>query len=195
MDDVFIDNNDNVILIVSEIFDNVLKNKDKINDTNMVSLFYSSPETMSKDIYSIGGYNNIWSLGVIMFVLLFNNYPFHDLDFENLKTKILNSEPNYKNNTTASQKDFFRKILRKEFRFRITCTQFYTSSIYYGKDENLTMSFRSESNAIFSARPPPMHKSLSYTRKKSFSTLNFIINEETDLSHKSKSMPVNISNH
>lgn len=50
-----------------------IKNDDS---TNVGTLHYMSPETLSDEVTETDTPIDIWSLGVIMYVLLFNAYPF-----------------------------------------------------------------------------------------------------------------------
>lgn len=87
------------------------------------SLFYIAPEVIKNS------YNekcDIWSIGVITYILVLGELPYFGLDEEDLKSKILENNINYSESTweniSEDAKDFIQKLLCNESS-RLTASQ------------------------------------------------------------------------
>ncbi|SCU95950.1 LAMI_0F04544g1_1 [Lachancea mirantina] len=75
---------------------------------------YMAPELIEKKTYD-GFKIDTWSLGVILYTLLFGCMPFDEEDETRTKLKIVNEDPGYENGvTTAAAKDLISKLLQKD---------------------------------------------------------------------------------
>ena len=96
----------------------------KLLKTRCGSPFYCSPEMVSGKKY-YGNISDIWSLGVILYYMVFSELPFYDVDSERLYKKILQGKydiPKDKNKNKNSVKDaidLINKMLQKEPKNRI----------------------------------------------------------------------------
>ena len=94
----------------------------KLLKTRCGSPLYCSPEMISGKKY-YGNLSDIWSLGVILYFMIFSELPFYDTDLQRLYKKILQGKydiPKDKNNNVIKDAiDLINKMLQKEPKNRI----------------------------------------------------------------------------
>jgi serine/threonine protein kinase len=148
---------------------NNTKNKYYYNNKYKIdTLFFSPPEILINDA-SFGAYNNAWSLGIIIFVMIYGYLPFYGENYDELKRTILFKEPNYPINMNEIQKDFFKKIFHKDPFLRITLSQMARHQfLRFILELNFfnSLSESSLSSRDISIKPPPqkLESSISYRR-------------------------------
>ena len=99
-----------------------LNNINKLLKTRCGSPFYCAPEMiLGKKYY--GNITDIWSLGVILYYMLFNELPFYEVDIDRLYKKIIEGKytiPKDKNNIVYKDAiDLINKMLQKDPKKRI----------------------------------------------------------------------------
>jgi tribbles-like protein len=80
---------------------------------------YVSPEILSSSGYS-GKSADMWSLGVILYTMLFGQYPFHDTVASQLFGKIRRGHYTVPDNVSASARSLIKSLLRTEPTERLT---------------------------------------------------------------------------
>lgn len=85
----------------------------KLLSTICGTAVYMAPELLKNEKYS-GFEIDIWSLGVILFTMLYGEMPFDEDDDMVTKFKIVNDEPIYKDTISQDYIDLVRKMLSKE---------------------------------------------------------------------------------
>ena len=105
------------------------------NITNIFSgtIYYLSPEMIynvvkkkdKKNEYEITTKTDIWSLGITMYVLLFNNYPYNELESNKILVEIFNNSNKLYNkiklkNISEQAKDLLFKCLTFSYKERIS---------------------------------------------------------------------------
>ena len=119
------------------------KNNDNIKflKTRCGSPFYCSPEMISGKKY-YGNISDIWSLGVILYFMVFSELPFYDSDSERLYKKILQGKydisKDKNKNSVKDAIDLINKMLQKEPKKRIRI-----------KDIKKHKFFKMESNVLY----------------------------------------------
>ena len=90
--------------------------------TRCGSPFYCSPEMILGKKYD-GNLSDIWSLGIILYFMIFNELPFYDNDFDRLSKKIIEGKYNIprdkKDLVGKDVIDLIHKILKTEPKKRI----------------------------------------------------------------------------
>lgn len=82
---------------------------------------YASPELILGWQYSFA--SDIWSLGVLLFILVTGTMPFYDENMSNLANKILFAEATYPENLSPNLVDILQRMLTKNPQNRITIDQ------------------------------------------------------------------------
>ena len=77
-----------------------------------------APELIKNQPYS-GFAIDIWSLGVILFTMLYGEMPFDEDDDLKTKYKIINEEPLYRDSIPQDAIELLRKMLSKDPRARL----------------------------------------------------------------------------
>lgn len=88
---------------------------------------YMAPELIKNETYS-GFAIDIWSLGVILFTMLYGEMPFDEDDDLKTKYKIVNEEPLYRNSIPQEAIDILQKMLSKDPRSRPSINDILKSS-------------------------------------------------------------------
>lgn len=90
---------------------------------------YIAPEVLSEiDTYD-GFAADVWSLGVVLFVLLTGRYPFEDTTSAGLFKKIKSAEISYPDNLPEPIEAFLREILVRDPSDRPTAMQVYSNDV------------------------------------------------------------------
>ena len=123
-ENILINNKNNIKLIdfgLSKIF-----SKGELLKTQCGSPFYASPEMINGNKYN-GAKSDIWSLGVILYLMLFEELPFMDADVKRLYKKILTGKyeiPEDKiNDVSKDAIDLVTKILEVNPKKRIKISE------------------------------------------------------------------------
>jgi len=88
---------------------------------------YMAPELIKNQPYS-GFAIDIWSLGIILFTMLYGEMPFDEDDDLKTKYKIINEEPLYRDSIPSDAIDLLRRILSKDPRSRPSLNDISNSS-------------------------------------------------------------------
>lgn len=85
---------------------------------------YAAPEILKGNLH--GPSSDIWSLGVVLYVLLSGTLPFTDENMQRLLQKIIYTEPKYMTDSfNAQTKDLVQKMLKKDSKYRLTLSGIY----------------------------------------------------------------------
>ncbi|PKA53481.1 CDPK-related kinase 3 [Apostasia shenzhenica] len=99
---------------------------DRLNDI-VGSAYYVAPEVLHRS-YSVEA--DIWSIGVITYILLCGSRPFWARTESGIFRSVLRADPNFDDspwpNISLEAKDFVRRILNKDYRKRMTAAQALT---------------------------------------------------------------------
>ncbi|KAD7479209.1 hypothetical protein E3N88_02345 [Mikania micrantha] len=93
--------------------------------TDMVgSAYYVAPEVLNR---KSGPESDVWSIGVITYILLSGRRPFWDKSENGIFKEVLRNKPDFRRNPwpniSPSAKDFVKKLLVKDPRTRLTAAQ------------------------------------------------------------------------
>ncbi|KAF5733276.1 putative calcium-dependent protein kinase [Tripterygium wilfordii] len=99
---------------------------ERLNDI-VGSAYYVAPEVLHRS-YSLEA--DIWSIGVIAYILLCGSRPFWARTESGIFRAVLRSDPNFDDlpwpSVTPEAKDFVRRLLSKDYRKRMTAVQALT---------------------------------------------------------------------
>ncbi|KAM7251381.1 hypothetical protein ACFE04_023264 [Oxalis oulophora] len=88
------------------------------------SAYYVAPEVLKR---KSGPESDVWSIGVITYILLCGRRPFWDRTEDGIFKEVLRNKPDFRRKPwptiTASAKDFVKKLLVKDPRARLTAAQ------------------------------------------------------------------------
>ncbi|KAL6611374.1 hypothetical protein ACP70R_039302 [Stipagrostis hirtigluma subsp. patula] len=88
------------------------------------SAYYVAPEVLKR---KSGPESDVWSIGVITYILLCGRRPFWDKTEDGIFKEVLKNKPDFRRkpwpNITPSAKDFVQKLLVKDPRARLTAAQ------------------------------------------------------------------------
>ena len=144
-ENILINENDEIKLIDFGL-GKIYKHKNKIIKlkTHCGSPFYASPEMIKGDKY-YGNISDIWSLGVILYFMLFEELPFYDSDVVRLYRKILDGKykiPKDKINLVGKDAvDLIKKILEKEPDKRIKINEIMEHKWFKKENNELFIGF------------------------------------------------------
>ncbi|KAM7463629.1 hypothetical protein LguiA_031750 [Lonicera macranthoides] len=109
----------------------------RLNDI-VGSAYYVAPEVLHRS-YSVEA--DIWSIGVITYILLCGSRPFWSRTESGIFRSVLRGDPNFNDppwpTVSAEAKDFVKRLLNKDHRKRMTAAQALTHP--WLRDENLTV--------------------------------------------------------
>ncbi|MED6121062.1 Cyclin-dependent kinase 4 [Stylosanthes scabra] len=107
---------------------------ERLNDI-VGSAYYVAPEVLHRS-YSVEA--DIWSIGVIAYILLCGSRPFWARTESGIFRSVLRADPNFEDipwpSVTQEAKDFVKRLLNKDYRKRLTAVQALTHP--WLKDEN-----------------------------------------------------------
>ena len=96
---------------------------ERLNDI-VGSAYYVAPEVLHRS-YSLEA--DIWSIGVITYILLCGSRPFWARTESGIFRAVLRADPNFDDlpwpTSTAEAKDFVKRLLNKDYRKRMTAVQ------------------------------------------------------------------------
>lgn len=99
---------------------------ERLNDI-VGSAYYVAPEVLHRS-YSLEG--DIWSIGVITYILLCGSRPFWARTESGIFRAVLRAEPNFEDvpwpSVSPEAKDFVKRMLNKDYRKRMTAVQALT---------------------------------------------------------------------
>uniref|UniRef100_A0A5B7AT29 non-specific serine/threonine protein kinase n=1 Tax=Davidia involucrata TaxID=16924 RepID=A0A5B7AT29_DAVIN len=111
-----------------------IKPDQRLNDI-VGSAYYVAPEVLHRS-YNLEG--DIWSIGVITYILLCGSRPFWARTESGIFRSVLRADPNFDDSpwpaVSAEAKDFVRRLLNKDHRKRMTAAQALTHP--WLRDEN-----------------------------------------------------------
>lgn len=87
---------------------------------------YMAPEVLKNEKYS-GFAIDVWSMGIILYAMIYGELPFDSDDELVTKTKIVNDEPVYKDVYPVAVNDLLKKMLSKNPALRPTITEILNS--------------------------------------------------------------------
>lgn len=87
---------------------------------------YMAPEVLKNEKYS-GFAIDVWSMGVILYAMIYGELPFDSDDEVTTKVKIVNDEPVFKDNIPAEANVLLRKMLSKDPSVRPTVAEILNS--------------------------------------------------------------------
>ncbi|KAK6919922.1 Protein kinase domain, partial [Dillenia turbinata] len=100
-----------------------IKPDERLNDI-VGSAYYVAPEVLHRS-YSLEG--DIWSIGVIAYILLCGSRPFWARTESGIFRAVLRAEPNFEDlpwpSVSPEAKDFVKRLLNKDYRKRMTAAQ------------------------------------------------------------------------
>ncbi|KAF8728776.1 hypothetical protein HU200_018054 [Digitaria exilis] len=100
-----------------------VKPDERLNDI-VGSAYYVAPEVLHR---SYGTEADMWSIGVIAYILLCGSRPFWARTESGIFRAVLKAEPNFDEtpwpNLSAEAKDFVKRLLNKDYRKRMTAAQ------------------------------------------------------------------------
>lgn len=88
---------------------------------------YMAPEVLRNERYS-GFAIDIWSLGVVLYAMLYGELPFDEDDDLKTKYKILHEEPSYRDTVAADTIALLQRMLSKDPAARPSLTEIFNSS-------------------------------------------------------------------
>jgi serine/threonine protein kinase len=102
----------------------VLYNADERLNDIVGSAYYVAPEVLHRS-YSMEA--DIWSVGVITYILLCGSRPFWARTESGIFRSVLRADPNFDDSpwpsVSAEAKDFVKRFLNKDYRKRMTAVQ------------------------------------------------------------------------
>ncbi|KAL9686506.1 hypothetical protein QQ045_023966 [Rhodiola kirilowii] len=103
-----------------------IRTDQRLNDI-VGSAYYVSPEVLHRS-YSVEA--DMWSIGVIVYILLCGSRPFYARSESGIFRSVLRADPNFNDtpwpSITPEAKDFVKRLLNKDYRKRMTAAQAMT---------------------------------------------------------------------
>lgn len=100
-----------------------IRAEERLNDI-VGSAYYVAPEVLHRS-YSLEA--DIWSIGVITYILLCGSRPFWARTESGIFRAVLRADPNFEDlpwpSVSAEAKDFVKRLLNKDYRKRMTAVQ------------------------------------------------------------------------
>lgn len=119
-------NEDSPLKIIDFGLSDFIRPDQRLNDI-VGSAYYVAPEVLHRS-YSVEG--DIWSIGVITYILLCGSRPFWARTESGIFRSVLRADPNFDDSpwptVSAEAKDFVKRLLNKDHRKRMTAAQALT---------------------------------------------------------------------
>lgn len=96
-----------------------------------------APEIFKNEPYKLG--SDIWSLGVLLYLMAVGKLPFKDTDSQGTMNKILFSNPIYPPTMTQSLQDLLNRMMTKNPNERISCDDISTHPWFSPREYTYTM--------------------------------------------------------
>ncbi|XP_047338264.1 CDPK-related kinase 3 [Impatiens glandulifera] len=119
-------NEDSDMKLIDFGLSDFIKPDERLNDI-VGSAYYVAPEVLHRS-YSLEA--DIWSIGVITYILLCGSRPFWSRTESGIFRAVLRADPNFDDlpwpSVSVEAKDFVKRLLNKDFRKRMTAAQALT---------------------------------------------------------------------
>ena len=92
---------------------------------------YTAPEILNDKCFDEK--SDLWSLGVIIYILLFQKYPFDGETEEDLLEQINNNENNLKETNDKNLNDLIKKLLVKDPKNRLTWNEYFKHPFFHNE--------------------------------------------------------------
>ncbi|XP_059634428.1 CDPK-related kinase 3-like [Cornus florida] len=116
-----------------------IKPDERLNDI-VGSAYYVAPEVLHRSYSSEA---DIWSIGVITYILLCGSRPFWARTESGIFRAVLRAEPNFDDlpwpSVSPEAKDFVKRLLNKDYRKRMTAAQALTHPWLRGQSETIPL--------------------------------------------------------
>lgn len=125
IENILVDENDNIRIIdfgLSNFYDNK-----SLLSTFCGSLYFAAPELLMSQRYQ-GPEIDVWSLGVILYVMLCGKVPFDDESVHSLQNKIKNGKFELGNHLSSEARDLLTKMIVADPGARISLTEIKKST-------------------------------------------------------------------
>jgi len=111
-------------LVIIDFGDAKVVKKDEIYEDFVGTAFYLAPECVRNRTGEELKKSDMWTIGVITYVLLTGRPPFYGRDNKEILKKIIRGRVNFPKNTKLSNsaKDFIKKLIRKNPKDRLSAT-------------------------------------------------------------------------
>ena len=111
----------------------LIKGLPKIHSSDEISPFlnYVAPEILSDKDFDEK--SDLWSLGVIIYILLFQENPFDGETEEDLLEQINNNENNLKETNDKNLNDLIKKLLVKDPKNRLTWNEYFKHPFFHNE--------------------------------------------------------------
>lgn len=123
LENIFLSNSNKYDIILGDFnLSIILSDKYKYTNNRGGTLYYASPEVLSNNNYSFQ--SDIWSIGVVMYILLSRKFPFYNTDDSITLKKIRDCDYNfngsYWKNISSEAKDLLVNIFQVNIQNRYT---------------------------------------------------------------------------
>jgi len=132
-ENILLDTEGNVKIVDFELANFVRREKLR---TFCGSSYYAPPEICAGQVYD-GEKADVWSMGVLLYMMVVGEYPFDDENDANLIKKILHKRVEFPPSLNNQIKDLIDKLLTKDPRKRIPAARIPHHPVFFDKGRNL----------------------------------------------------------
>jgi len=132
-ENILLDTQGNVKIVDFELANFVRTNPLK---TFCGSSYYAPPEICSGQIYD-GEKADVWSIGVLLYMMMVGEYPFDDENDAKLINKILHNKVSYPANIDSKIRDLIDQLLTKDPKQRLPCHRIPHHPCFYVEGRNM----------------------------------------------------------
>lgn len=132
-ENIMLDSYDNIKIIdfgLSKMF----KTADQLLVTPCGSPAYAAPEMLTGKPYTPS--TDLWSIGVILYQMLYGHLPFDDTNVQRLLQKIVYTEPVFRDNISNASLNLIKRLMMKNPEHRISLNEIKESSFMSTRDIN-----------------------------------------------------------